>query len=98
MDDTMRPNSYAKLPPISPGFDSYRLNRSQYLFSLKSVLHNLCFLCKEIRQQAKHNPQGHHQALPLNLPNHSEHFIELPSDIFLSSRTGDDLNLHVEHF
>jgi hypothetical protein len=42
--------------------------------------------------QAKHNPQGHRtyqQTGPLGLPDQNEHLIELPSDIFLTSRTGD---------
>ncbi|CAF0970695.1 unnamed protein product [Rotaria sordida] len=77
MNNMIRTNSYSILPPISPGIDSNRLSRTQNLSN--SALY-----------QAKRNPQqyrNYQQPLPLNLPDHTEHLIELPSDIFLSSRT-----------
>ncbi|CAF2650945.1 unnamed protein product [Rotaria sp. Silwood2] len=85
-NNVIRTNSYSKLPPISPGVDSNRLSRTQNLSN--SALY-----------QAKHNPQEHRnyqQPLPLNLPDHTEHLIELPSDIFLSSRTESDVSVDSE--
>jgi hypothetical protein len=42
--------------------------------------------------QTKHTPKGHQtyqQSISLGLSDQNEHLIELPSDIFLTSRTGD---------
>ena len=51
--------------------------------------------------QAKHNPQGYRnyqQSIPLTLPDHSEHLIDLPSDIFLTSRIGKPIPLLIFYF
>ncbi|CAF0753356.1 unnamed protein product [Rotaria sp. Silwood1] len=83
-NNMIRTNSYSKLPPISPGIDSNRLSRTQNLSN--SALY-----------QAKHNSQGHRNYQQrLNFPDHTEHLIELPSDIFLSSRTESDVSVDSE--
>ncbi|UJR35904.1 hypothetical protein I4U23_028647 [Adineta vaga] len=75
-NNMMRSDSVTRLPPISVGMDTNHFNRSQ--FPANSSL----FL-------AKHNFPGYknyQQTVPLSLPDHSEHLIELPSDIFLTAR------------
>ncbi|CAF2052010.1 unnamed protein product [Rotaria magnacalcarata] len=71
----IRANSYTKLPPISPGMDSNRLNRSRN--PSNSTLYQ--------PRESAHQQRNYQK--PLGLPNHTEHLIDLPSDIFLSSRT-----------
>ncbi|CAM2713429.1 unnamed protein product [Rotaria socialis] len=84
----IRANSYSKLPPISPGMDSNRLNRSQ------NPSNSALYQARESARQ-----QRNHQK-PLGLPDHIEHLIDLPSDIFLLSRTeamGSSQHHHHHH-
>ncbi|CAF1206153.1 unnamed protein product [Rotaria sordida] len=67
IDDSIHTNSYAKLPPISPGYDSNHLSTP-----LTSNFY-----------ETQHDSHIHQRTLPLNL---SEHSIELPSDIFLTTK------------
>ena len=48
------------------------------------------------KHQTRPEPRTNPAAVPLSLPDHTEHYIELPSDIFLTTRTGDYLNMHVD--
>ncbi|CAF1069556.1 unnamed protein product [Rotaria sordida] len=67
IDDSIHTNSYAKLPPISPGYDSNHLSTP-----LTSNFY-----------ETQHDSHIHQRTLPLSL---SEHSIELPSDIFLTTK------------
>ncbi|CAF3539007.1 unnamed protein product [Adineta steineri] len=79
-NNIMHSDSSPKLPPILQGSDANRFNRPSYATNSTLYL-------------ARHNLQGYknyQQSIPLGLPDHSEHLIELPSDIFLTSKREQD--------
>ncbi|CAF2525734.1 unnamed protein product [Rotaria sp. Silwood2] len=86
IDDPIHTSSYTKLPPISPGYDSNHFNHltTPLTPSFYGTKHD------------SHIHQHHQRTIPLGLSDQSEHLIELPSDIFLTSRT-DALNSSSQH-
>ncbi|CAF0970934.1 unnamed protein product [Rotaria sp. Silwood1] len=74
IDDSIHTSSYTKLPPISPGYDSNRFSH------LPTPLTPSFY-------ETKHDSHIDQRTLPVGLSDQSEHLIELPSDIFLTSGT-----------
>ncbi|CAM4878265.1 unnamed protein product [Rotaria socialis] len=92
IDQSVYTNAYSKLPPISSGYDSSRLNHLQapltpsfYDNKHDSHIHN--------RHHHHHQQQ---QAIPFSLSDAPEHLIDLPSDIYVTSRA-DALNTTQHH-
>ncbi|CAM4822853.1 unnamed protein product [Rotaria magnacalcarata] len=85
IDQSIYTNAYSKLPPISSGYDSNRLNHSQ------TPLTPNFYDNKHDSHIHDHHHQQQQQTVPFNLSDAPEHLIDLPSDIYVTSRT-DALN------